>query len=152
MMTETQKLSDRLVIELRIEAPPARVFDALTDPTQVPQWWGDPSMYQTTAAEVDLRVGGRYRFSGLNADGSPFEVAGEYRTVERPHRLSYTWEPGWDPDMQKVPTLVEITLKPVDRATQLTVVHSLGGYAEQMGGYNEGWERVLSWLKRYAEG
>jgi uncharacterized protein YndB with AHSA1/START domain len=147
----TQKFGDRLIVELRIEAPAARVFDALTDPAQVPQWWGDPSIYQTTAAAMDLRVGGRYRFSGVMNDGNTFVVAGEYRVVDRPRRLSYTWEPSWDPAMQEKPSIVDITLAAVDEATQLTVVHSLTGYSDQVDGYNEGWERVLGWLKRYTE-
>ncbi|MGH7553725.1 MAG: SRPBCC family protein [Longimicrobiales bacterium] len=152
MTTKVETTEDRLEIEIRIQATPAKVFAALTDPAQVTRWWGDPEAYQTTDAEVDLRVGGRYKFSGRNTDGSAFWVGGEYREVDAPRRLVYTWEPNWDPAMQGDPTVVEITLEPKEGGTTLRVVHrGFERYAEQVGGYHEGWERVLGWLRRHVE-
>jgi len=37
---------DRIVSEIHIAAPPARVFQALVDPAQVPQWWGQTGIYR----------------------------------------------------------------------------------------------------------
>src|ERR1039457_6984341 len=61
---------DTILVELFIDAPPARVFEAITDPAQLLQWWGQEGMYRTTKWQGDLRVGGSWRSEGVGADGS----------------------------------------------------------------------------------
>src|SRR5678816_4341717 len=39
---------DAVVAEIFVAAPPSRVFEAITDPKQVPQWWGQQGMYRIT--------------------------------------------------------------------------------------------------------
>ncbi|HET6932977.1 MAG TPA: SRPBCC domain-containing protein [Candidatus Acidoferrum sp.] len=56
--------SDEIVSEIRIAAPRERVFQALVDPLQVVQWWGQASIYRCTKFECDLRVGGAWRSIG----------------------------------------------------------------------------------------
>lgn len=79
-----------LTIERIIPAPPDRVFDAWTDPSELQKWWG-PEGVRCLAAEVDLRVGGRYRIGNELPDGSVIWIAGEFETIERPNLLVYTW-------------------------------------------------------------
>jgi hypothetical protein len=57
---------DAILAELFIDAPPARVFQAITDPAQLLQWWGQEGMYRTTGWQGDLRVvaAGAARASG----------------------------------------------------------------------------------------
>ena len=62
--------------EIFIAAPPARVFEALTDPAQVPRWWGAQDMYRITKWKADLRIGGEWSSSGVGADGKEFSVGG----------------------------------------------------------------------------
>jgi len=57
---------DEIVSEIRIAAPPERVFEALVDPSQVVQWWGQQGIYRCTQYESDLRVGGRWRSLGVD--------------------------------------------------------------------------------------
>ena len=52
----------QLVVERAIKAQPERVFDAFTDPNQLEKWWW-PNGFTCPAAEVDLRVGGKYRLA-----------------------------------------------------------------------------------------
>src|SRR5258708_38637573 len=69
-------------LEIRVErifdAPRAHVFSVWTDPTLIPEWWGDG----TVVEEMDVRPGGTYRFR--TAYGI---VEGEFREVDVPERL-----------------------------------------------------------------
>ena len=100
------------MIELRLSrslpAPRTRVWEALVDPEQVARWWG-PAGFTTSVDELDVRVGGGYRFRMQPPDGEAFHLAGEFLAVEPAARLSYTfrWEPP-DPDDQE--TVATLTL------------------------------------------
>ena len=100
------------MIELRLSrslpAPRTRVWEALVDPEQVARWWG-PAGFTTSVDELDVRVGGGYRFRMQPPDGEAFHLAGEFLAVEPAERLSYTfrWEPP-DPDDQE--TVATLTL------------------------------------------
>jgi len=65
---------DAVVGEIFIAAPPARVFEAITDPNQVPRWWGQQGMYRITEWKGDVRPGGKWSSVGVSADGSSFRV------------------------------------------------------------------------------
>ena len=77
--------------EIFIAAPPERVFQAITDPTQPPQWWGQQGVYRLTEYQGEVRVGGKWSSIGVGADGTSFRVDGEYLEVDPPRRLVYTW-------------------------------------------------------------
>jgi uncharacterized protein YndB with AHSA1/START domain len=49
---------DAVLGEVFIAAPPARVFEAITDPAQVPRWWGQQGMYRVTQWKADVRPEG----------------------------------------------------------------------------------------------
>ncbi|MDX1624840.1 MAG: SRPBCC domain-containing protein [Gemmatimonadota bacterium] len=151
-MTEARTTEDRIIVEIHIAAPPEAVFDALTDPDRIVEWWGDEEYYETEEAEVELRVGGRWRAAGRNSDGSPFSVTGEYRDVERPRLLSYTWDPTWAEWEREEPSLVTISLEPETDGTRLTLVHEgFAGYEKDREDHAEGWPFVLELLKEHLE-
>src|SRR3984885_13423764 len=80
-----------VVAEVFIAAPPERVFQAITDPQQMPQWWGQSGMYRVTEWQADLRPGGKWSSVGAGADGASFRVDGEYLEVDPPRLLVHTW-------------------------------------------------------------
>ena len=80
-----------LRIERTYDATPEEVFDAWTTPEVLRRWWAVHPDGTTPVAEVDLRVGGRYRLSMEGPDGERHTVQGEYSEVDRPHRLVYSW-------------------------------------------------------------
>ena len=53
--------ADAIENEVRIAASAERVFDALVDSAQVPQWWGQEGIYRCTEFHGDLRAGGKWR-------------------------------------------------------------------------------------------
>ena len=73
MMVSTDR--DALVSEIHIAAEPERVFQALIDPAQVPQWWGQKDVYRCETYEADLRVGGEWRMAGVGGDQPAGQVA-----------------------------------------------------------------------------
>ena len=67
-----------VIAEIFIAAPPARVFQAISDPAQLPKWWGQSDLYHVTKSTMDVRPGGKWRSDGVGADGKTFYVEGEY--------------------------------------------------------------------------
>jgi uncharacterized protein YndB with AHSA1/START domain len=134
--------------EIEVSAPPERVFQAITDVTELPRWWGSDEMYHTTDWQVDLRPGGKWSTVAVNADGTQSTVGGEYVEVDPPRRLVYTWRPSWD---DFVETTIRFDLQPTSAGTRVLVTHSgFGDRAAQATGTGEGWKRVLEWLGEFA--
>ena len=102
-----------------VEAPPHRVFDAMTDPEQVTQWWG-PKGFTCPEVTLDVRVGGSYRIAMQPPEGELFHLAGEYLDVQPPSRLAYTfrWEPP-DPDDRE--TVARLALRACNGATEVAL-------------------------------
>ena len=90
--------SDREVKVMRsFKAPRALVYRAHTEPELVSQWQLGPPGWTMPVCEMDVRVGGRYRWVWRSeADGSQFGFSGVFREVERDARLVHTerFEPG----------------------------------------------------------
>lgn len=101
----------------KFDAPAALVFDVWTTPEHVRNWWGWETD-QMRVCEIDLRVGGGYRFVAGDGDR---EVAfrGIYQEIEPPHRLVSTevYEPY--PESESINTL---TLEENDGVTTMTVL------------------------------
>ncbi len=134
-------MTNELRLSRTLSFPVDRVWRALTDPVALAAWFW-PERFATTA-EIDLRVGGRYRIDG---PGAGMAVAGEYTAVEPPHRLAFTWR--WDGDSDE--TMVTVELTPSGTGTDLVIVHS--GFAAEVERDNhaKGWsdclDRLPGWL------
>jgi len=127
-----------ILIIRRFDAPAELVFDVWTTPEHVRNWWG----WDTDAmsvCEIDLRVGGGYRF--VAGDGNR-EVAfrGVYREIDRPHRLVSTevYEPY--PESESINTL---TLEEEDGVTTMTIVVAHQSKEARDGTIASGMERGL---------
>jgi uncharacterized protein YndB with AHSA1/START domain len=88
-----------------IKAPPALVFRMYTEPEHLRRWWG-PRHLDLVVCEIDLRVGGRYRFVHRAPDGQEFGFSGEYRVIEPPHRLVKSFVYEGAPENEAVDTFV----------------------------------------------
>lgn len=141
-------MSDTIVEEMEIHVPPARVFAAWTDPQQLLEWWGDEQTYLTTEHTADLKPGGQWISRGRDANGRDFSVSGEYLRVEPPHRLTFTWQSSWD----DTPTTVDVEFQAVDSGTLVRLTHSGFTTAQARDNHQQGWQRVIAWLKQYVEG
>ena len=89
MAANAKSSADReIVITRLIDAPPARVFDAWTDPRQVVQWWG-PRGFTTTTSKMDVKPGGVWGFVMHGPDGHDYQNRITYLEVVKPERLVY---------------------------------------------------------------
>jgi uncharacterized protein YndB with AHSA1/START domain len=139
-----------LVCEIDIKAPVAKIFAAMTDPDQLVKWWGNDEDYRCDTMERDLRVGGTWRTTGPTPTSGAFVVEGTYRTIEPPHLLEYTWNPSWGTP-HDAETLVRIELDERDGVTHVRLTHSGFSSLESKAGHEQGWTRVLGWLRDYIE-
>ena len=78
-----------LVMERVFDAPRDLVWKVITDPERVTNWWG-PRGHSTTVEEMDVRVGGKWRWIGHTPDGRDVPFKGEYLEVVPPERLVQT--------------------------------------------------------------
>ena len=84
--------SDREIRMTRLfDAPRALVFDAMTRPEHIKRWWGNLGEgYSVPVCEVDLRIGGKWRFVNRTPTGELATFYGEYREIARPERVVFT--------------------------------------------------------------
>ena len=80
---------DELVFEKVFDAPRDLVWKVMNDPERVTNWWG-PHGYTTTVVEMDVRVGGTWRWINHTTGGEDVPFKGEYLEVDPPRRLVQT--------------------------------------------------------------
>lgn len=93
--------SDREVAMIRtFDAPRTLVWEAITRPELLKRWLGVHNGWTLAVCEIDLRVGGAYRYVWRGPDRSEMGMGGVYREIVRPERLVSTekfdqsWYPG----------------------------------------------------------
>lgn len=133
-----------LRIERRFAAPREKVFRAWTDPQALKKWFAPSDAFATPEAEVDLRVGGRYRLVMVSPDGETHTVSGVYKEIRAPEKLVFTWAwAGW-PEAQE--TLVTVELHERGGMTELVLTHERFPNAEVRDKHGEGWAGCLNRL------
>ena len=142
-----KKREDTIVQEIQIKRPAEKIFEALTNPDEVVKWWRVEGKFQTTHMESDLRPGGKWRMQLTGGRGTETVVSGEYRKIERPHLLVFTWIRETEDATE---TLVRWELAEKDGVTTVRVMHS-GLTTESLRRRNDGWPMILGLLQAYAE-
>jgi uncharacterized protein YndB with AHSA1/START domain len=151
-----------VVAEIFIAAPPARVFQAISDPSQLPKWWGQSDLYRVTKSTMDVRPGGKWRSDGVGADGETFFVEGEYLEVDPPRLLVHTWIGSysgptktvvrWELEPHSVHGLHPSGPKKSGTGTLVRVrQEGFAGNTELAKSHGDGWKRVLGWLEAFVE-
>jgi uncharacterized protein YndB with AHSA1/START domain len=134
-----------LRMERTFQAPAQAVFDAWTSEEVMRRWWHAEHDWETTEAEVDLRVGGTIRVVMRNPHAdAEYGGGGHYTEVERPTRLAFTWL--WDGDDRRM--LIEIDFEEVDGATTVRFTHSGLWDEEAVRGHEDGWRKAFDNLER----
>ena len=136
-----------LTIKRRINAAPAKIYAAWTDPEKLIRWFGVPAKLKqgTLQAETELRVGGRYRISFEAVDGEHFEVGGVYREIVPNELLVFSW--AWHSTLERE-SLVTVTFKPDGDGTLLTVHHAQLFDEAAREGHERGWLGALDKLEK----
>jgi uncharacterized protein YndB with AHSA1/START domain len=106
-----------IVTTREFDAPLALVFDVLTKPEHVRNWFA-PFECEVTECAIDLRVGGHYHIVFVTGDGTECSFRGTYLEIASPTRTVATWLfEGW-PDAEAVET---VELHEADGVTTLTM-------------------------------
>lgn len=130
-----------LIVRRTIRATPERLFEAWTTAEQLRQWWG-PAGVTCPVAEVDLRVGGRYRLANETPDGTVW-ISGEFERITRPEELVYTWsiEPA-----SKPPERVTVRFEAKEGSTEVVVIHERIETEAARDEHQRGWQGCLDGL------
>ncbi len=151
-----------VVIRRTFAAPRERVFRAWTEPEHLKRWFAPTDDFATPLAEVDLRVGGRYRLGLLRppggcgctpssecADAGPTMkyVGGTYEVIQPFEKLVFTW--AWE-ESDMAPDETRVTVEFLDRAGQTEVVltHERLPSQESRDQHTHGWTGCLNRLGR----
>jgi uncharacterized protein YndB with AHSA1/START domain len=130
------------------QAPAEAVFGAWTNEEVIRRWWQAEHHWETSEAEIDLRVGGVVRVV-MRDPGKDVEYGGggRYTEIVPPRRLAFTWI--WDGDTRR--TLIEIDFEETDGVTTVTFTHSGLWDEEAVRSHEGGWSRILDNLRHTLE-
>ncbi len=133
-----------LTLTRRIDAPCERVYDAFVD-ERVLARWSSPRGMTIPQVALDARVGKGYRITMRARDGIRYTATGEYRVLERPSRLAYTWQ--WvDDALPALETLVTVVMTPGDEGCELQMTHSGFPDPAMRDAHVDGWNASLNRL------
>jgi uncharacterized protein YndB with AHSA1/START domain len=130
-------------VERTFAAPAADVFDAWTSPEVMRRWFHCGADWETPEAEVDLRVGGRVSLVMRRPDGKRAGAHGEYREIDRPHRLVMSWTFDDEPSNEQ---LVELTFTESAGKTKAILVNRGISTDDRRAGQEWGWHGCLDQL------
>lgn len=137
--TVTLPADDQILITRAFDAPRHLVYKAWTTPELVKRWW-TAGRGEMIVAEIDLRVGGRWRYVMLTNDGGEVAFSGEYREIVPDQRIVSTEVFEAIPDAEAVDT---VTFAEADGRTTLTILVQHETKANRDGHINSGMEDGL---------
>ncbi len=132
--TDTQ-----ILITREFDAPKHLVYKALTTPELIKRWW-NAKRGDVTLAEVDLRVGGKWRYVMVTGDGFEVGFHGEYREIVPNERIVYTEVYEGIPDGDERPSVNTMTLSEKDGRTTATTLIELESQEDRDMIINSGME------------
>jgi uncharacterized protein YndB with AHSA1/START domain len=135
-------------IERTFRSPVEAVFAAWTSAEMLRRWYPPGADWDTPVAEIDVRVGGKLRLVMRDPTGEEYGGGGEYREIDPPTRLVFTW--AWDrSDVGQGTQLVEVEFTDNRDGTTTVVMINRGLRDEQArGSHREGWEGSFDNLDR----
>lgn len=141
------EIKPSLTLKRRLHAPPAKVYAAWTEPEKLAHWFGPAQTVPGSVhAEMDVRVGGRFRVSFKTENGEYNEVGGVYREVMPNEKLVFSWAWHTTPERE---SLVTILTKSDGEGTMLTLTHEQFFDEAARDRHQHGWTGCLNKLERY---
>ena len=117
-----------------------------SEPTELAKWWG-PEGFTIPDVEFDPRVGATYRIEMQPPEGEAFYLTGEFRDVDPPTRLAFTfiWDP---PDPEDVETLVGLSFADLDGSTEVAFTQGAFKTEARRALHRQGWMESFGKLER----
>jgi uncharacterized protein YndB with AHSA1/START domain len=134
-----------LRMERTFQAPAQAVFDAWTSEEVMRRWWHAEHDWETTEAEVDLRVGGTVRVVMRDPHkDAEYGGGGRYTEIDPPRRLAFTWI--WDGNDTR--QLIEIDFEEASGVTTVRFSHRDLWNEEAVRSHRAGWNNCFNNLER----
>jgi len=137
-----------LVLEMKRVLPARRpdVFAAFADPDVLAQWWG-PEGFRIASLDFRPEPGRGYRIEMQPPEGDAFQLIGEFREVEPPARLVFTFI--WaEPDPDDVETLAALEFRGLDDSTEVALTQRPFKTEGRRELHREGWGDSFDKLER----
>jgi uncharacterized protein YndB with AHSA1/START domain len=128
-------------VELRLDrvvpGSASAAYEAFTDPARLARWWG-PKGFTIPGLDFEPRPGASYRIEMQPPEGDSFYLAGEFREVDPPHKLAFTfrWE---DPDPDDVENVAEIVFEDEGESTRVRLVQAPFRTEDRRALHHDGW-------------
>jgi uncharacterized protein YndB with AHSA1/START domain len=142
------KPRERAEVRRHLAASPESVFAAFASADIVVQWLTPAPDVKLTVLELEFREGGRYRFAYETPDGQRMLVGGQYRNIEAPTRLVFSWliEP---PDVHAgIESQVTVSIAASAGGSDLVILHERFDRADANARHAEGWAGALDRLQQ----
>jgi uncharacterized protein YndB with AHSA1/START domain len=122
------------------------VFASFSEPGQLASWWG-PGGFTVPSLEFDPHVGATYRIEMQPPQGDRFYLTGEFRVVDPPARLDFTfsWE---DPDPDDVENLVRLSFRDLGGSTEVRFTQGPFMTEARRALHRDGWTDSFDKLDR----
>lgn len=128
-----------------LPAPPEEVFEAWTNTQSLKQWMC-PGSTTVPTAELDVRVGGQFRIV-MRDQGGDYIHTGEYREIDAPNRLVFTWVSA---TTRGRPTLVTIEFRAHGaEETEMVLTHEQLPDEDSFSKHQRGWGQIATKLATY---
>jgi uncharacterized protein YndB with AHSA1/START domain len=136
-----------LTLSRHYPVAPEKVWRAWTDPEAVKKWWGPGPGEPVAAAELDVRVGGKFRIVFGGPDGKEHECAGTYTEVVPNRKLVFTWS--WPRTTPERISVVTIVFKAAGGGTDLVFTHEQLFDEKVRDDHKRGWSSTLDKLEAF---
>ncbi len=148
--TATTATETTLFLVRRFKATPEEVFRAWTDPGELTQWFASTKDHAGCIAEVDLRVGGRFRMGMKHLPTGKDHVAtGIYREIRFPERLVFTWS--WEGKPENGESRITIDLRDDQGETEMRFTHEFFPNRAVRDNHQTGWTGCFENLQKVLE-
>jgi uncharacterized protein YndB with AHSA1/START domain len=148
---EEVRLKDKpfLTLERTYPVAPEKVWHAWTNAEAVKRWWGPGGPQPVSVAELDVRVGGRFRIVFGGEQGRDHEVQGLYKEVVPHRKLVFTWT--WPNSTPERESLVTLLFKAVGKGTELQFKHEQLFDDTVRDNHKAGWTEAFGKLERFLD-
>ena len=140
MASEPEIPTGKLFVERLIHTSREKVFEAWTNAKSISQWMR-PKGVTAVDAEIDARAGGELRMLTRGAEGD-CEITGEYRVIEPPGKLAFTWS-SRNTDLRPTLVTVELNEDEMEPGCHLTLTHAGFTSPEAVHSHGAAWSVML---------
>ena len=126
--------------------PADAAFRAFTRGEDILRWWGDEAIYRTVEWQADVRPGGAWKATFASPDGQRFTAFGDYRAVQKPSTLVWSFAADWAPGKVK-----QITMRFAGAPGGSVMTFASDGHtdADDRLADERGWDQIIGWFSAY---